>query len=131
MSFNPSKCEVVRITGRRNPIKTTYTVHGSEFQVVKGGKYLGVLIDEKLTMNSRVATTAKKANNSLAFLQRNLTSCPQDIKARCYQTLVRPILEYASSAWDPLTQTSINKLEAVPTPSRTFRQGRLPHNKQY
>ena len=30
-----------------------------------------------------------------------------------YQTLVRPILEYASSAWDPHTQQNIDKLEAV------------------
>ena len=31
---------------------------------------------------------------SLVFLQRNIASCPQDIKAQCYKTLVRPILEY-------------------------------------
>ena len=30
-----------------------------------------------------------------------------------YQTLVRPILEYTSSAWDPYTHQNINKLEAL------------------
>ena len=69
---------------------TAYSIHNSELQVVKGRKYLhvGINIDEKLTMNTHAVTTAKKANGNLAFLRRNLTSCPQDIKAQCYQTLV-------------------------------------------
>ena len=40
--------------------------------------------------------------------------CPGDIiKDKCYTTYVRPIVEYASSVWDPNTQKYINKLEAV------------------
>ena len=57
--------------------------------------------------------TTKKANNSLAFLRRNLSSWPQDVKAQCYKMLVRPILDYARSAWDPHTTTCIQQLEAV------------------
>jgi hypothetical protein len=33
----------------------------------------------------------KKANNTTAFLRRNLSSCPADVK--CYKTWVRPQLE--------------------------------------
>ncbi|XP_052224959.1 uncharacterized protein LOC127840589 [Dreissena polymorpha] len=123
MSFNPSKCEVIQITRKRNPIRSTYSIHGRDLKVVKGGTYLRVHIDEKLTMNTHVATTAKKANNSLAFLRRNLTSCPQDIKEQCYQTLVRPILEYAGTAWDPHTKTNINQLEAVQRRAARFVKG--------
>ena len=35
------------------------------------------------------------------------------IKDRAYKAFVRPILEHASSVWDPYTQKSIDKLEAV------------------
>ena len=65
----------------------------------------------------------KKANNSLAFLRRNLYNCPSHTKAQSYQTLVRPILEYASSAWDPYTQSSINKLEGVQPRAARFVAG--------
>ena len=36
---------------------------------------------------------------------RNLTNCQQDIKAQCYKTLVRPILEYDTSVWDQCNLT--------------------------
>ena len=34
-------------------------------------------------------------------MKRNLFSGPQDVKEAAYKSLVRPILEYGSSVWDP------------------------------
>ena len=44
-----------------------------------------------------------KANRTLGFLRRNLFSCSknEDVKETAYKTLVRPILEYGSTVWDP------------------------------
>ena len=123
MAFNPSKCEVIHITGKRNPLKTKYQLHGHNLNVTKSGKYLGVTLTEKLNWNEHVDITAKKANNSLAFLRRNLASCPKDIKAQSYKSLVRPILEYASTSWDPHTSTNINRLEAVQRRAARFVEG--------
>ena len=105
--------EVIRVTPKRNPIKTTYTIHGHDLTVNKTGQYLGVTIADNLTWNAHVDTTSKKANNSLAFPRRNLASCPRDNKAQSYQALVRLILEYASTSWDPYTKSNIQQLEAV------------------
>ena len=55
----------------------------------------------------------KKTNNSLAIPRRNLSNCPTNIYSQCYQTLVMPILEYASTPCDPHTKTNMQKLEAV------------------
>ena len=38
MSFNPTKCEVIRITKKRNPIQTTLQIHGHDLTVTKAGK---------------------------------------------------------------------------------------------
>jgi hypothetical protein len=35
------------------------------------------------------------------------------IKEQAYQTLVRTLVEYASTVWNPYTKTEINKIEAV------------------
>ena len=39
MPFNPIQCEVIRITRKRNPIKTSYHIHGQDLTVAKTGKY--------------------------------------------------------------------------------------------
>ena len=80
----------------------------------RSGKCLGVLIPEDMSWKPHVDATVKKANNSLAFLRRNLTKCLQDLKAKCFKTLDRPIIEYATSARDPYNRTTyIQQMEAA------------------
>ena len=54
-----------------------------------------------------------KTNSTLAFLSRNTSNCPRPVKSYCYETYVRPTLEYASTVWDPTTKHNINKMEMV------------------
>ena len=80
IQFNPDKCEVIRITNRRGRrIDSDYTIHGTVLREVSSAKYLGVTIDSKLTWNAHVANVTKKANNTRAFLQRNINRCPANI----------------------------------------------------
>ena len=46
-------------------------------------------------------------------LRRNIHSCPKEVKAAAYTTLVRPSIEFASSVWDPYTRNNIHQLEAI------------------
>ena len=47
MSFNPSKCTVIRVsTDRRHKFQSTYTLHGQTLDAVDGSKYLGVTVTE-------------------------------------------------------------------------------------
>ena len=41
MEFNPSKCQVVRVTTARKVINTVYTLHGRILEVVTSARYLG------------------------------------------------------------------------------------------
>ena len=75
--------------------------------------YLGVTIDSKLSWNSHIDTVTKRANKTTAFLRRNLSSCPKDVKAKCYKSIIRPQLEYASTVWDPVIKSKIAKLVSV------------------
>ena len=123
MSFNPAKCVVVRITRKRNPISATYKIHNHDLEVVKQGKYLGVTLADNLSWNKPVDETTKKANNTLAFLRRNISRCPSEIKAQCYTSLVRPVIEYAATAWDPYTARNIQQLETVQRRAARFVTG--------
>ena len=54
-----------------------------------------------------------KANNTLAFLKRNLDKCPMHVKDKCYKAFVKPILEYGACVWDPHYKNQIEKIEKV------------------
>ena len=63
--------------------------------------------------NEHVNRIAHKTNTVKAFLQRNIKSCPLQVKENCYKIMVRPIMEYACTVWSPYTKKNIQILEAV------------------
>ena len=113
MHFNTQKCFVMRITHARHVKHYSYTLGDSTLQETDSHPYLGVCITKDLTWNKHIHRITASANRTLAFIRRNLHSCPQNIKTTAYTTLVRPLLEYSSSVWDPHTQVLINKIEMV------------------
>ena len=113
MSFNPRKCQVIHVTTKRRPVTRTYLVHNQPLESVDSAKYLGVTIKSDLNWSPHILSITKKAKAASAFLQRNIQSCPRKTKSLCYQALVRPIVEYASSIWDPHSEADTNRLEMV------------------
>ena len=105
MEFNPSKCQVVHVTGSKStrPNKTDYILHGQVLESVTCAKYLGVDISSDLTWNSHVDRITGNANRTLGFIRRNIKTKMPRVRETAYNTLVRPQLEYASAVWDPNT----------------------------
>ena len=112
MTFNVDKCVIVQIS-LKPQCETSYILYNSKLKQVTDAKYLGVIIDSKLSFNKHVDMICKKANSTLAFLRRNLYHCQRNVKVNAYQTYVKPILEYAVTAWAPYTQRNINKIESI------------------
>ena len=88
---------------------------------VDSAKYLGVTKHNKHSWNPHIEQITRKANNTRAFLQRNIHQCPSSTKALCYKTLVR--LEYASTVWDPFTSTNRDQIEMVQRRAARFVTG--------
>ena len=74
---------------------------------------MGVNIDSKLLWSQHIREVTNKANKVKGFLQRNLRRCPKTVKANCYKSLIKPILEYACVIWAPHTQKDIISIESV------------------
>ena len=72
-----------------------------------------MFIDKGLTWSKHTGYITSKANQVLAFLQRNLVSCPTQVKVNCYKIFVCPIMDYCSTIWCPYTLCNINKVEAI------------------
>ena len=113
MEFHPNKCQLLKITNKRDPIKANYTIHNTILQEFNSAKYLGVTIDNILNWNEHSNNVYKKASFMLSFLERNFYRCPPNVKENLFNALVRPLLEYGCCAWDPYRKTQINKLELI------------------
>ena len=106
-------CKSVRITLKKNPIVVQYTLHDYTIHEVTHAKYLGVVIDSKLSWSEHIKQVTNKANKVKGFLQRNLYNCPISIKINCYKSMIKPIVEYACTIWAPHTQKDIADIESV------------------
>ena len=61
MEFNLSKCEILRITNKKNPIVFNYCIEAVLFVQVAHTKYLGVAISSNLSWNEHVQKITSKA----------------------------------------------------------------------
>ncbi len=91
MKFNASKCFLLRITHKTNPITASYKLGNEILQDTKSHSYLGEEITNDLKWNSHINNICAKVNRQLGFIRRNLASCPQSLKSQAYTTLVRKI----------------------------------------
>ena len=76
-------------------------------------RYLGIYINSHLKWNDHMKHIAARASRSLKFLRHTLNGCSSYVKASTYKCIVRPSMEYASSAWYLHAAGDINCLDAV------------------
>jgi hypothetical protein len=120
MRFQPVKCNMMVLSNKKKNIEFNYTLEGTTLEVLDQIKYLGVTISNDLNWAKHVNNVCVKANRTLGLLKRNLKQCSQDIKLQAYISLVRPVLEYASTVWDPHQLYLQDKLEKVQNRAARF-----------
>ena len=121
--FQPVKCNIMQLTKKR--IKKINAIYSSEGTVLENVdiKYFSGTISKDLKWNIHVSKVCTKANRTLGFFRRNLSSCHQYVKQAAYKGLVRPILEYASPVWDPHGIVVQEELEKVQNRAAMFVTG--------
>ena len=75
MTFNSSKCVLLRVSRSLNDVDFTYEMMGRPLESVESHKYLGVEIDRKLSWNKHISAITGKGNRALGFIRRNLHNC--------------------------------------------------------
>ena len=111
MLFNVSKCTTLHF-GHNNP-GHAYTMLGTALTRAEEVKDLGVRIVGNLKPSNQCIAAAKKANQALGMIYRNISNKSAHIIKKLYIQLVRPHLEYAVQAWSPWLKKDIELLESV------------------
>ena len=120
LRFHPEKCHVLKLGNKKSDSvyrmkskdtqgnHTVVTLAESEYE-----KDLGVLIDNKLGFSNHVAHVTKKANRIVGIIRRTFDFLSEELFVQLYKTLVRPVLEYGHSAWQPNSKQLCQNLEDV------------------
>ena len=113
MKINMEKSNVVSFNRNRNREPLHYAINSCKIPEKLSCKYLGVILRQDLGWGDQVTYTTRKAWKSLHFVMRNLKKSSSAARKIAYQSLVRPMLEYASACWDPYRKGQIISLERV------------------
>ena len=70
MSFNPDKCEYMKIALKHNTISYNYTMSNAKIKEVSTAKYLGVTINNHLTLCQSVQWLFIKQEKIMVIYQK-------------------------------------------------------------
>ena len=119
MKCNPGKCYTMTLA-TRTPTPNMYTFCEQTLTSVDSHCYLGIHLSNTQNWTAQTKAASTKAQQTLGVIRRNLNKCSTHIKAVAYTSLVSPILEYASAAWDPHSQNNIKTLERIQRQAARF-----------
>jgi len=127
MDFHPQKCNVLRVTMAKSPLRTNYILEGITLAEDQTSKYLGVDLQSDLGWKQHIDKIAKKANTMLGFLKRNLRNTRCETKTNAYISLDRSNLEFCCTVWNPHRKNLVHKVEMVQRRAARFTTNRY-HN---
>ena len=116
MSLNCDKCKILRVYRLRNPIIHHYTMNGTPLDSVSHHPYLGVELSSNLNWSFHIENIIGKAL-PVPWFPSDVIFIPVQkvlkVRPTLYLTIVRPILEYTCSVWDPHTQKHCHDIDGA------------------
>lgn len=113
---NESKTEAIIFTKRHPSINKNMIVNNKTIDWSDSVKYLGVLLDSRLTFTKHIDTQCNKAIGILVKLFPLLNRKSNlNIKNKLllYKSIIRPVLTYAAPVWSNTCATNYKKLQVV------------------
>ena len=117
MKFHPEKCHVLKIGNKKSDSKYTMSSKDVDSRVCLDEssyeKDLGVYVDNKLSFKEHVHQITKKANRIVGIIRRSFDYLTEDMFVKLYKGIVRPIIEYGHSVYQPELKTLCQEIENV------------------
>ena len=109
MYFNPNKREN-ESSVERELEKFNIAIENSVITRAKATKFLGVLIDDKLTWKPHIEALNRKLKSAYGRIYRIIKCLPEKFHKQIYHTLFESHLTFAISVWGGVSQNTIEPL---------------------
>jgi hypothetical protein len=116
MELNTGKTNLIRFHRCKHVLQWSYMLNGSLLVEKYDCKYLGVTLTKDLQWGTHISNIVSKGYKALHFIMRVLGKGSLNSKEVAYKSLVRPILEYSATVWNP---QAIGLLKEVEMAQRT------------
>ena len=97
-----------------------YTLGDQSIPEASSCKYLGIILRSDLNWADHIKYTVKKAWKAQSFIMRILKNGNNSTKRLAYTTIVRSILEYWATCWNPYREGQIHALDRVQKKTAKF-----------
>jgi hypothetical protein len=111
LPLNIAKCSVLHI-GKKNQ-KSQYMLSNTPLNVKPYERDLGILVDERLSFDQQISAAVCKAKRLVGMMLHTFTSRNRNVILPVFNSLIRPVLEYASPVWNSASVHHTNQLESV------------------
>jgi hypothetical protein len=117
LKLNESKTEAILFTNKRS---TCYTnpiiINNKAIPWAPQVKYLGLIMDSKLTWSKHIKHISNKTNIAISILYPLInrhSKLSSHNKLTIYKSIIRPIISYGCPAWTTLANTHSHKLQII------------------
>jgi hypothetical protein len=110
MCINPDKTRYIVFSYRNNVELPIVELGDNVIQATDSIKFLGVIIDEKLSFQYHVNYISTKLSKSVGILYKLVSFLPPSILRKLYFTLDQPYLCYGIEAWFGTTKNQTDKI---------------------
>jgi hypothetical protein len=110
LSINLSKTSYMIFSNRDKNVNKTLLVRDVNISETDVTKFLGILIDNRLSFNYHIKNVCNKVSKSCGILRKLSSMIPPTVLRTLYSTLVLPHLQYGLPVWGASCRTGLARL---------------------
>ena len=115
LSLNVSKTEFIIFKPPRKSLqkRITLKLNGVTLYESKKIKYLGIIMDDRLTWKYHIYELCKKLSKSIGVIYKMRKLCHESVKLSLYYSLVHSYLNYGTCVWGSSADIYLNKIRIL------------------
>ena len=111
LSINFTKTKYMIVKHTKVPTEPEFVFDGHKINTVHQYEYLGMILDDKLTMNDYLHAVWTKTNSKIGILSKIRRFISEKTATRIYKCMIRPNLDYIDYVLDSSSADRVQKLD--------------------